>query len=92
MTAGLGCGAVFLPFGQGRNDWLYKFSRPSCVLSLDTIHVLLLCPNRSIHLTCVANYSWDAIIISVLETEVIPFQEGLRSSQILLITFVVPVL
>lgn len=41
MSAGLGCGAVFLPFGQGRNDWLYKISRPSCLLFLDTIHVLL---------------------------------------------------
>ena len=45
MTAGLGCGAVFLPFGQGRNDWLYNIARPSCLLLLDLCLFLFLLPN-----------------------------------------------
>ena len=58
MTAGLGCGAVFLPFGQGRNDWLYNIRRPSCLLSLDYMLVSLpISKSRSTYLTCVANYS-----------------------------------
>lgn len=46
MTAGLGCGAVVLPFGQGRNDWLYNISldHGSCYLILCLL--FFLCPNR----------------------------------------------
>lgn len=74
MTAGLGCGTVFLPFGQGRNDWLYNIPRPSCLLSLDSMLVPLpMSRPRSIYLICVANYSRDASIISVLEIETTPF-------------------
>ena len=77
MTAGLGCGAVFLPFGQGRNDWLYNIPRPPYLLSLDSI---LLSLPMSKHLSDLRRESLrNACICSVLELETTPFLEGLKS-------------
>lgn len=63
MTAGLGCGAVFLPLGKGRNDWLYIIFQSSCLLPLDYILILFLCLNwRSTCFTCLVGTLSDARI------------------------------
>ena len=61
MTAGLGCGAVLLPLGKGRNDWLYNISYSSNLLSLDSILTLFLCLKRR-NFTCVGGVLSDPMI------------------------------
>lgn len=65
MTAGLGCGAVFLSLGKGRNDWLYNISHSSCLLPLDFILTLFLCLNwRSTCFAFVVGILSEAMITS----------------------------
>ena len=61
MTAGLGCGTVFLPLGKGRNDWLYNISYSSNLLPVDLILNLFLCLKRR-NFTCVVGVLSDPMI------------------------------
>ena len=80
MTAGLGCGAVFLSLGKGRNDWLYNISHSPCLLPLDSMFTLFICLNgRSTCFTCVVAILSGVMITSNSKLKLLHYKKTLES-------------